>query len=216
MAPVSCVPRPRFKAGGLGFVPVRPTYPPSCYLLEFCGDVLSTAGACRPHGTVSAQSAGWHSAGEKFSLPLEQTRAKAKAFLRAHPKAAYMSEVEPRHEPPDRRIEFARADCGLLANEEDKLEIVPERTVEVRETRTLFRRTPAPDHDLSRSSRQVAIVAADTEGQSPANCLLGRDWRDPHFAVAENMETSQTPVFGDMIFRSEPVAVEGRKRTATR
>jgi hypothetical protein len=31
-----------------------------------------------------------------------------------------------------------------MAGDEDKLEIVPERTVEVRETRTLSRLTPAP------------------------------------------------------------------------
>jgi hypothetical protein len=41
-----------------------------------------------------------------------------------------------------------------------------------------------------------------------------RDWRDPHFAACDSLETSETHVFGDVIFRSEPVAVEGRKRTA--
>jgi hypothetical protein len=40
------------------------------------------------------------------------------------------------------------------------------------------------------------------------------DWRDPHFAACESLETSETHVFGDVNFRSEPVAVEGRKRTA--
>jgi hypothetical protein len=50
-----------------------------------------------------------------------------------------------------------------MATEDDKLEIAPERTVEVRETRTLFRLAPAADNDLRRSSRQVAIVAADTD-----------------------------------------------------
>jgi hypothetical protein len=64
------------------------------------------------------------------------------------------------------RIHYATAqDRGLIAAEDDKLEILPERTVEVRETRTLFRLAPA-ETNLSRSSQQVAIVAADTEDEA--------------------------------------------------
>jgi hypothetical protein len=40
------------------------------------------------------------------TLPREQARAKAKAFLRSYPKAAYMSEVERWRELPDGDIEF--------------------------------------------------------------------------------------------------------------
>src|ERR1700722_17870229 len=43
---------------------------------------------------------------ETFSLPREQARAKAKAFLRSYPKAAYMSEGERWGELPDGAIEF--------------------------------------------------------------------------------------------------------------
>jgi hypothetical protein len=43
---------------------------------------------------------------ETFLLPREQVRAKAKAFLRSNPKAAYMSEVERCRELPDGAIEF--------------------------------------------------------------------------------------------------------------
>lgn len=43
---------------------------------------------------------------ETFSLPREEARAKAKAFLKADPKAAYMSEVERWRELPDGRTEF--------------------------------------------------------------------------------------------------------------
>ena len=39
-------------------------------------------------------------------IPREQARAKAKAFLRSYPKAAYMSEVEQWRELPDGAIEF--------------------------------------------------------------------------------------------------------------
>jgi hypothetical protein len=43
---------------------------------------------------------------ETFSLPREKARAKAKAFLKSYPTAAYMSEVEQWRELPDGSIEF--------------------------------------------------------------------------------------------------------------
>ena len=74
-----------------------------------------------------------------------------------------------------------------MAAEDEKLEIAPEQAVEVRETRTLFRLAPAADNDLGRSSRQIAIVAADTEEEArqiaSMHDAFGRDWRDPRFAV---------------------------------
>jgi hypothetical protein len=100
-----------------------------------------------------------------------------------------------------------------MAAENDKLEIVPERTVEVRETRKLFRLAPTADKDLG---RKVAIVAADTEDEArhiaAMHDVFGRSWRDPDYAVCESLETAETHVFGDVIYRSEPVAVEGRRR----
>lgn len=78
---------------------------------------------------------------------------------------------------------------------------------------TLFRLVPVADNDLSRSGRQVAIVAAETEDEArqiaSVHDAFGRNWRDPHFAACESLETSETHVFGDVIFRSGPVAVEG-------
>jgi hypothetical protein len=107
-----------------------------------------------------------------------------------------------------------------MAAEDDKLEIAPERTVEVRETRMLFRLAPAAENDLTRSSCQVAIVAADTEDEArqiaSKHDAFGRDWRDPLFAACDSLETSATHVFGDAVFRSEPVVVEGGKRAAKR
>ncbi len=43
---------------------------------------------------------------ETFSLPREQARAKARAFLKSYPNAAYMSKVERWRELPDGSIEF--------------------------------------------------------------------------------------------------------------
>jgi hypothetical protein len=43
---------------------------------------------------------------ETFSLPRQEARARARAFLRKYPKAAYMSEVEHWRELPGDSIEF--------------------------------------------------------------------------------------------------------------
>jgi hypothetical protein len=43
---------------------------------------------------------------EKFSLPREEARDKARAFLKRYPAAAYMSEVESWRELPGDTIEF--------------------------------------------------------------------------------------------------------------
>lgn len=43
---------------------------------------------------------------ETFSLPRQEARAKARAFLKKYPAAAYMSEVEQWRELPGNAIEF--------------------------------------------------------------------------------------------------------------
>jgi hypothetical protein len=79
-----------------------------------------------------------------------------------------------------------------MASEEEKLEIQPDRTVDVREMQRLFRLTPVADNDLTRPSRQVAIVAADAEDEArqiaSMHDVFQRDWRDPHFAVRQNQD----------------------------
>ena len=103
-----------------------------------------------------------------------------------------------------------------MAAEDEKLEVVPERAVEVCETRTLFHLAPAEDSDLGRSSRQVAIVAADTEEEArqiaSMHDAFGRDWRDPNVAL----DTPEAHVFGDVVFRSEPVVIAPGKRVPKR
>jgi hypothetical protein len=98
------------------------------------------------------------------------------------------------------------------------VEVAPEHPIEVRETRTLFRLVPVANTDLSRSSRQIAIVAADTEAEARLIAFMhdasGCDWRDPQFAACEALETTEIHVHGDVIFRSEPVAVPNQKRVA--
>jgi hypothetical protein len=64
----------------------------------------------------------------------------------------------------------------------------------------------------------VAIAAADTEeearGIAARHDVFGRDWRHPHFAVCHSIKTADRHVFGDVVFRSEPVVIENRKRAA--
>jgi hypothetical protein len=88
------------------------------------------------------------------------------------------------------------------------------------ETRTLFRLAPVADNDLGRSSRPIAIVAADTEEDArqiaSMHDAFGRDWRDPRFAVCDALDTPEAHVFGDVVFRPEPVAVETGKLAAKR
>ena len=107
-----------------------------------------------------------------------------------------------------------------MAAEDEELEVVPERAVEVHETRTLFRLAPVADDDLGRSSRQIAIVSANTEEEArqiaSMHDAFGRDWRNPHFAVCDALNTPEAHVFGDVVFRSEPVAIEVGKRAPKR
>jgi hypothetical protein len=79
-----------------------------------------------------------------------------------------------------------------MAAEDERLEIAPERAVEVRETRTLFRLAPVADNDLGRSSRPIAIIAADTEEDA-------RQIASMHDALCSAM-----PSFGPSRLRSKP------------
>ena len=95
--------------------------------------------------------------------------------------------------------------------------IVPELAVDVRETRKLCHLASAAESGLSRSSRQVTIIAGDTETR------LGRRLRARRIrtqlarsAFRRLRQPGNARVFGDVIFRSESVAIEGRKRTAKR
>jgi hypothetical protein len=45
---------------------------------------------------------------------------------------------------------------------------------------------------------------------------FGRDWRIQILPACDGLEPTESRVFGDVIFRSEPVAVGGGKRAANR
>ena len=110
---------------------------------------------------------------------------------------------------PSGRLEVTSAD-------DEGPEVMRVRTVDVRETTSLFRLSPVSSN-LSRSSRQVAIVAADSEEKARSvaakHDVFGRDWRDPRFAACESIATTERHVFGDVVFRSEPVVVGNCRRS---
>jgi hypothetical protein len=56
-------------------------------------------------------------------------------------------------------------------------------------------------------------VAGDTEEEA-RQIASGRDWRNPRFAVCDALDTPEAHVFGDVVFRSEPVAIKVGKRAA--
>lgn len=55
----------------------------------------------------------------------------------------------------------------------------------------------------------------DTEEEA-RQIASGRDWRNPRFAVCDALDTPEAHVFGDVVFRSEPVAIKVGKRAAKR
>ena len=122
-------------------------------------------------------------------------------------------------------IATASANPELTTASENKpkeiaLEVAPERPVQVCETGILFRLTATAANSPGPSGSHVALVAADSEDEARRIAFLhdafGRDWRNPEFASAESLETTETHVHGDVVFRSEPAAPAGQKQAARR
>ncbi len=90
---------------------------------------------------------------------------------------------------------------------DDILELAPAVPHQVAETTWLVRLTPI-GNDLSTSSRQVAIVAAETEDQARRLACafdpFGRDWKNASLFAADTFEDACAHVVGDVIFKSAP------------
>jgi hypothetical protein len=99
-----------------------------------------------------------------------------------------------------------------MGDDEDVPEISAPPVI-VAETHRMFRLTPMFD-DLLKSSRQIALVPADSEEEARRIATLadplGRDWKNPKAFAADSMETPESHVVGDVIFRSMP-SVPNRK-----
>jgi hypothetical protein len=92
---------------------------------------------------------------------------------------------------------------------DDILELVPTVPHEVPETTRLIRLTPI-ENDLSVATRQVAIVAAETEDHArelaSAYDPFGRDWKNEKLFAAESFNDTDAHVIGDVIFKSTPLS----------
>jgi hypothetical protein len=101
--------------------------------------------------------------------------------------------------------------------DEDDIPEFPLTQIAVEETNRLFRLTPTAV-DLSKASRQIALVPANSEDDArriaTTSDPMGRDWRDVSLFTADSMETSERHVVGDVIFRSTPNPAAAPKRKA--
>ena len=100
-------------------------------------------------------------------------------------------------------------------SEDDDIPEIASPPVMVAETHRIFRLSPAFE-DLSQSSRQIALVPAETEKTARAIATaadaLGRDWQDERAFTADSIETEERHVIGDVIFRSTPTAAPSNRR----
>lgn len=100
-------------------------------------------------------------------------------------------------------------------SEDDDIPEIASPPVMVAETHRIFRLSPAFE-DLSQSSRQIALVPAETEEIARAIATtadaLGRDWQDERAFTADSIETDERHVIGDVIFRSTPSATTLKRR----
>jgi hypothetical protein len=89
-----------------------------------------------------------------------------------------------------------------MKEDDDITELAPP-PIPVQETNRLYRLTPAA-HDLSRPSRQIALVPAETEEDARRMATMfdpmGRNWRNAASFVADSMETPECHVVGDVVF----------------
>jgi hypothetical protein len=91
--------------------------------------------------------------------------------------------------------------------DDDQIQEIAGPLVEVAETNRLYRLSPATD-DLAQTSRRIAIVAAETEDEARSFVTkadpLGRDWNNRNLFVADQEETPERHVLGDLLFKSVP------------
>lgn len=93
-------------------------------------------------------------------------------------------------------------------SDEDEPEIVAKVYYEALTTRTLYRLTPTAIADPTRSSRQVAIVAAANEADARIMAKkadpFAQDWTDEWLFASDTHDTGEDHVIGDVTFNSTP------------
>jgi hypothetical protein len=101
-----------------------------------------------------------------------------------------------------------------MSDDDEQPQADPGKYFDAPTTRKLFRLVPSAVGDLSRASRQTAVVAANSEEEAR---LFASDadpfrhaWRDPAKFNCEMMDTTDDHVVGDVVFRSEPVSLRSK------
>lgn len=99
-----------------------------------------------------------------------------------------------------------------MGDEDEAIEVVQQRAMNVRLTRTLYRLTPIAEIGPGLFGRHIATIAADTEDEARYLASLHdpfrRDWKNRGFASADAQHSDDDHLFGDVTFRSEPPPAE--------
>lgn len=94
------------------------------------------------------------------------------------------------------------------------VEIQPARPVNVPQTNSLYRLVPAASDTTQ--SRQIAVVAAESEAQARALASshdpFGRNWKNETLFVCQVEEIAEPNVIGDVIFESLPAATDKHRK----
>jgi hypothetical protein len=107
-----------------------------------------------------------------------------------------------------------------MSSDEDEPEFVSKTYYAAPTTRTLYRITPTAVGDLSRSSRQIAIVAAISESDARTMAAKAdpfrQDWLDEKRFACDARETDEDHVVGDVTFVSAPVTLSPQVKRKNR
>jgi hypothetical protein len=100
-------------------------------------------------------------------------------------------------------------------SDDDQVLEIARSPIAVAETSRIYRLSPAVDKP-ARTSRQIAIVAADTEDQARIFATnadpMGRDWNDRSQFPADYRDTPEQHVVGDVVFQSVPTPSDAKHK----
>lgn len=95
----------------------------------------------------------------------------------------------------------------VIPRPESEIELAPIKPVSVPETQKLYRLRPV-SKDLAQPHRQIALIAAETEQEARALATvhdpLGRPWLDDRKFACDTIQTQETHIVGDVVFKSAP------------
>lgn len=102
---------------------------------------------------------------------------------------------------------MARVKAPSDAQPDEIVEVQPTRPVIVSQTNTLYRIVPAAND--TKRSRQIAVVAAESEAQARSLATthdpFGRDWKNEALFTCQVEHVAKPNVVGDVMFKSIPL-----------